>query len=82
MDLLFDEYEKKNTRNNRPYDVGINDEVDSMFIDEKSNQTLLASTYAGFSDLLLPMRILWQTIVMNNIVREGDKLFMYRNGQK
>lgn len=49
VDLLYDEYKKKGTRNGRPYDVGIVDEVDSMFIDEKGNQTLLASTFAGFS---------------------------------
>jgi len=35
VDLLYDEYNKKGTRNSRPYDVAIVDEVDSMFVDEK-----------------------------------------------
>lgn len=59
VDLLYDEYKKKRTRNGRPYDAAIIDEVDSMFIDEKANQTLLSTPYAGFSELVLPMRILW-----------------------
>jgi preprotein translocase subunit SecA len=58
VDLLFDEYKKRFTGNGRPYDVAIIDEVDSMFIDEKANQTLLSSTFAGFSYLILPIRIL------------------------
>ncbi len=80
VDLLFDEYKKRFTRNGRPYDVAIIDEVDSMFIDEKANQTLLSSTFAGFGDLVLPMRILWQTIVLHNIIKEGDKLILYKQG--
>ena len=64
-------------RNGRPYDVTIIDEVDSMFIDEKANQTLLSTTFAGFHDLVLPMRILWQTIYMHNIVKEGEKLILF-----
>lgn len=35
VDLLFDEYKKRGTRNSRPYDVAIVDEVDSMFVDQK-----------------------------------------------
>ena len=34
-DLLFDEYKKYGTRNKRPYQIAIVDEVDSMFIDAK-----------------------------------------------
>lgn len=35
VDLLNDEYKRKGTRNGRPYDIAIVDEVDSMFVDEK-----------------------------------------------
>lgn len=61
--------------------MAIIDEVDSMFIDEKSHQTLLASTFAGFADLALPMRIIWQNIAMSNIVKEEDKLFLFKHGK-
>lgn len=37
--------------------------------DEKENQTLLASTYTGFSELRDPLRIIWQTIITHNIVK-------------
>lgn len=49
VDLLYNDYYKKNTRNSRPYQVGIIDESDSLFVDEKEHQTLLSSTYTGFS---------------------------------
>lgn len=80
VDLLYDEYQQKGTRNKRPYDVVIIDEVDSMLIDEKQNQTLLASQFAGFSELLLPMRIIWQTILSKDIIKEDDKIYLYQNG--
>lgn len=32
-DLLHDEYKMRGTRNKRPYDTAIVDEVDSMFVD-------------------------------------------------
>lgn len=35
VDLLYDEYKRKGTRNNRKYDSAIVDEVDSMLVDEK-----------------------------------------------
>ena len=50
------------TRNKRSYDVAIVDEVDSMFVDEKGHQTLLSNTYAGFSELIMPMKILWRCL--------------------
>ena len=49
LDLLYNDYYKKNTRNSRPYSVAIIDESDSLFVDEKGHQTLLSSTYTGFS---------------------------------
>ena len=49
VDILLDEYKKLKIRNGRQYRVAIIDEVDSMFVDEKNHQTLLATTYAGFS---------------------------------
>lgn len=49
VDILFDEYKRKGTRNKRPFDVIIIDEVDLMFIDNKSSQTLLSTRYAGHS---------------------------------
>ena len=49
VDILLDEYKQMKTRNGRKYRVAIIDEVDSMFVDEKNHQTLLSSTYAGFS---------------------------------
>ncbi len=33
VDLLYDEYKKRGTRNKRPYEIAIVDEVDSMFVD-------------------------------------------------
>lgn len=53
-----------------------------MLIDEKANQTLLSSTFAGFNDLVLPMRILWQTISVHNIVKEDNKYFFLREGER
>jgi preprotein translocase subunit SecA len=49
VDILIDEYKLRGTRNKRPYQVVIVDEVDSMFIDQKDHQTLLATVYPGFS---------------------------------
>lgn len=80
VDMLYDEYQQRETRNKRPYKVVIIDEVDSMLIDEKSNQTLLASQFAGFSELITSMRIIWQTIVTKDIIKEGDKIFLYQKG--
>lgn len=80
VDLLYDEYQQKGTRNKRLYRVAIIDEVDSMLIDEKSNQTLLASSFAGFSELILPMRIIWQKIVSKDIIKEDDKIYLYEKG--
>lgn len=82
VDMLYDEYQQKGTRNKRPYKVVIIDEVDSMLIDEKSNQTLLASQFAGFAELITPMKIIWQTIVTKDIIKEGDKIFLYQKGEK
>lgn len=50
-DILFDEYKKRGTRNKRPYQVVIVDEVDSMFIDQKSQQTLISSVFPGYEEL-------------------------------
>ena len=47
------------------------DEVDSMFVDEKGHQTLLSTTYAGFAELILPMKLLWQTVIKHNVAIEN-----------
>lgn len=43
-----------------------------MFIDQKEQQTLLATTYPGMSELVLPMKIIWNKINSNPIFMEKD----------
>jgi hypothetical protein len=52
------------------------DEVDSMFIDQKGNQTLLATTYPGFSEFIYPMKVIWNKINSYPIYQNGDKTMM------
>ena len=56
------------------------DEVDSMFIDDKENQTLLSTQYAGLSELLAPMKIIFQQVLTHTITNEDGKLMLYANG--
>ena len=49
VDILLNDYKKRKTRCGRPFQVLIVDEVDSMFVDQKNHQTLLSTTYPGFS---------------------------------
>lgn len=81
MDYLYDKYYRKGTRNNRPYNVIIIDEVDLMSIDKKSNQTILSTTYAGNSELITAMKIVWQQLLKNTILKEKDGIYLYINGQ-
>ena len=74
VDILLNDYKKRNTRNGRPYDVLIVDEVDSMFVDQKDHQTLLATTYPGFSELSYPMKIIWGRVNLCPIFQEDKKL--------
>ena len=68
VDILFEEYKRRGTRNNRPYEVLIVDEVDSMFVDQKGNQTLLSQKYPGFSELVYLMKIVWQKINLYAVI--------------
>ena len=48
-----------------------------MFIDQKGHQTLLASTFPGFSELIHPMKIIWNKIINSRrIYKENDQLKM------
>lgn len=58
------------------------DESDSMFVDEKEHQTLLSTTYTGFSELHMPMRIIWQHILTERYVIDNqEKITMYMHGE-
>lgn len=45
-----------------------------MFIDSKSHQTLLSTTFSGFSELNLPMYKIWEIVVLYDITVENDKI--------
>jgi preprotein translocase subunit SecA len=67
VDILLHDYKKRGTRGKRPFQVLIIDEVDSLFIDQKEHQTLLATTFPGFYELVKPMKIIWNKICTNPI---------------
>jgi hypothetical protein len=45
-----------------------------MFIDQKNHQTLLSTTYPGFSQLAYPMKIIWNKINSFPLLKEKDKI--------
>lgn len=47
-----------------------------MFVDEKDHQTLLSTTYPGFSELIYPMKIIWNRISTSPIYKENEKLMI------
>lgn len=72
-DVLRDEFLMINTRNNRPYDIVIIDEADSMMIDGKTQKTRLSSEAPGMSNLLPILINIWvemQKSEMNIVHRE------------
>ncbi len=50
------------------------DEVDSMMVDQKGHQTLIASVFPGFNELVYPMKVIWNKINTNPLFREDGRL--------
>jgi preprotein translocase subunit SecA len=61
-DILSDEYEKTGIRNGREFDSVIVDEIDNMFIDNHSGQTLLSSKTPFFERLNFIFYYIWNMI--------------------
>ena len=58
-DILKDEYNLKNVRNKRPFDIVIVDEIDSMLIDEYARKTFLSSSKPFLEKYSIFLQILW-----------------------
>jgi preprotein translocase subunit SecA len=73
-DVLRDEYSKLGTRSNRPFDVVIVDEVDSMFIDGKTSMVRLSSPMPGMNELEPILAAIWLQIdlVASRIIEDAD----------
>jgi preprotein translocase subunit SecA len=74
VDILLDEYRERGTRAGRPYQILIVDEVDSMMVDQKAHQTLIASVFPGFNELVYPMKVIWNKINSNPLFRDKGHL--------
>lgn len=61
-DILRDEYSKQGTRSNRPFDVVIVDEVDSMLIDGKNFMVRLSSPIPGMDQVEPLLGAIWMHI--------------------
>ena len=61
-DILSDEYEKTGIRNERPFDSVIVDEIDNMFIDNHSGQTLLSSQTPFFERINFVFYYIWSIL--------------------
>ncbi|CAF1204706.1 unnamed protein product [Rotaria sordida] len=86
-DLLRTEFYLQNVRQNRPYDVAIVDEVDSMFIDQSNSYTQLASLTPGMKSLTIIFRLIWNcfsTYHISSTGRDNDEdndCFVMKNEQ-
>lgn len=76
-DVLRDEYNKSGTRSQRPFDIVIVDEVDSMLIDGKNSMVRLSSPIPGMNHLepLLAAILIHVGLVASKIHEESGSLF-------
>jgi preprotein translocase subunit SecA len=84
-DVLRDEYSKMGTRSNRPFDVVIVDEVDSMFIDGRTAMVRLSSPTPGMNELEPILAAIWLQIDMvASRISEDDegKAYYEENGER
>ncbi|CAF4075594.1 unnamed protein product, partial [Rotaria sp. Silwood2] len=65
FDILHNDFSLLNTRKNRPYDIVIIDEVDSMLIDENNIIARLADQLPSMEWLNPLLYAIWQTIQTN-----------------
>jgi preprotein translocase subunit SecA len=61
-DLLRDEYMREGTRNGRPFEFVIGDEVDSMLLDEFSRGGRLTASKTSMESLTLLLAAIWQQL--------------------
>ena len=58
-DILRDEYNLKNVRNKRPFDIVIVDEIDSMLIDGYASRTFLSTSKPFIEKYSIFLQLIW-----------------------
>lgn len=72
-----------NIRNNRPFDVAIVDEVDSMLLDGKNYMVMLSSKVPGMEHLISIISAIWLQLstISKRLVEDNGKL-IYREEKR
>ncbi|OCT68716.1 hypothetical protein XELAEV_18040004mg [Xenopus laevis] len=71
-DILRQEFEKKNTRMNRRFDIAIVDEVDYMTLDSGVQVTFLSHEATGMRHLDQLLTAIWTKLCMCQMIEEAD----------
>lgn len=73
-DYLLDIFHRTNIRGDRPYDVAVIDEVDSIFLDKGDQMLFLSSAIPGMNHLELLFIYIWIAVHARDLPKGSDSI--------